>query len=39
MISLSYTEDRIMKEGATAEGRNPIDRIILEAYHKVSIIG
>jgi len=38
MISLSYPEGGIMKGGATAEGCNPIDRIILEDYHKVSII-
>jgi len=39
IISLSYTEDGVLKEVAMAEGRWPIDIIILEDYHKVSIIG
>jgi len=38
MISLSYTEIRIMTAGAIAEGSNPIERIKFENYHKVLIL-
>jgi len=39
MISLSYPEGGIMKAGAIAEGRDPIDRIKPENHHKVFILG
>ena len=38
MISLSYTETGIMKAGAMAEGRNPMERVKFENYHDVLIL-